>query len=557
LCLDLFADSNTLDTQLLIKNAIHTLPIISFLILLVMMAACSPEYNPPVETEVKISIQETSTPSKARPTATIKLTETPAPVQIESIEIDPLKLQDETVIFWHSWSGDIREVVDEIVSDFNESNEWGIEVEAFYQGDPDSIDKQVKGALATGEVPDVVMGYLHQAQEWNEASALFDQQVFVDDPVWGFSNEEQEDFYSVFWEHDVLEGKRLGIPVQRFGQILLYNESWAQELGFEGQPKNTDEFKEQACTAYYANMLDEVDENDDSGGWIVSTDYSTMLGWIYAFEGQILYSGSPEQDERFYEFDTPQNEAAFRFLKDLYDDGCAWLPASQIPEEEFASRQGLFSTAHVGDLKYVREAFQAQGNYDTWIALPFPSPEEAPAYDVFGPSLYIFSSKLEKQLASWLFLKWLTGPEQQAGIIKAAGTLPVRESSMEYLQEYKKQNPQWSQAVSALPSARAEPGYPSWKTVRWALGDASRQLFLSYFTIENVPELLKFLDQTAHDLHLGPVKSGLLDTPTLTPSITPTASKTPTITNTQGITPTSTPEASSTLTRAPVISQTP
>jgi ABC-type glycerol-3-phosphate transport system substrate-binding protein len=282
-----------------------------------------------------------------------------------------------------------------------------------------------------------------------------------------------------------------------------------------------------------------------------------MLGWIYAFGGQVLYPGDSEEDDRYYEFDTPQNEATFRFLKDLHDDGCAWLPASQIPENEFVSRQGLFSTAHVGDLKYLREAFRAQGNYDTWIALPFPSPEGTPAYDVFGPSAYIFSSTLERQLASWLFIKWLTDPEQQAELIKAAGTLPVRESSMEYLQEYKNQNPQWSQAVAALPSARAEPGYPSWKTVRWALGDATRQLFLSYFTIENVPELLKFLDQTAHDLHLGPAKSGLLDTPTLTPSITPTASKTPTVTNTPRITPTSTPEASSTTAPTPVISQTP
>ncbi len=557
LCFELCLDFFNLDKQLLNKKANHYVINLIFLILLVLLAACKPEYNPPVETGVNTSISETSTATKAHPTATIKLTENPTPVQTESIEVDLKKLQDERVIFWHSWSGDIGEAVEEIVLDFNENNGWGVEVESFYQGSPNSIDKQVKETLPSGETPDVVMGYLHQAQEWNEESALFDLQVFVDDPAWGFSLEEQEDFYRVFWEHDIVDGKRFGIPVQRFGQILLYNKSWAQDLGFEGSPKNPDEFKEQACAAYYANLLDEDDENDGSGGWIISTDYATMLGWIYAFEGQVLYSGESEENERVYEFDTPQNEAAFRFLKDLYDDGCAWLPASQIPEDEFVTRQGLFTTAHVGDLKYLREAFRAQGKYDTWIALPFPSPNGAPAYDVFGPSLNMFPSTPEKQLASWLFMKWLTGPEQQAKIIEAAGTLPVRASSMDYLEEYNKRNPQWSQAVSALFSARSEPGYPSWKNVRWALGDASRQLFLSYFTIDNVPELLKFLDQTAHDLHLGPVKSGLLDTPTLTPSITPTASKTPTITNTQRVTPTATSEANLTSTLTPSISPMP
>jgi hypothetical protein len=185
-----------------------------------------------------------------------------------------------------------------------------------------------------------------------------------------------------------------------------------------------------------------------------------------------------------------------------------------------------------------------------------------PAFDVFGPSLIMLPSTPEKQLASWLFMKWLTGPEQQAKLVEATGTMPVRVSSIEYLEDYKTRNPQWSQAVSALAFAQSEPQYPSWKNVRWALSDATRQLFLSYFTIENVPELLDFLDQTAHELHLGPVKSGLLDTPTFTPTITPTASQTPTITNTLRVTATAaavsqTPEPSPSQTLTPAVSPTP
>jgi hypothetical protein len=64
-----------------------------------------------------------------------------------------------------------------------------------------------------------------------------------------------------------------------------------------------------------------------------------------------------------------------------------------------------------------------------------------------------------------------------------------------------------------------------------------------YFTVEEVPKLLEFLDQTAFELHVGPEVSGVYDTPTFTPSPSPTA----TITPTPSDTPTNTPSPSHTV----------
>ena len=160
-------------------------------------------------------------------------------------------------------------------------------------------------------------------------------------------------------------------------------------------------------------------------------------------------------------------------------------------------------------------------------------------------------------MASWLFLKWFSEPEQQARMIEAAGTLPIRESTLNLLNEYREQNPHWSQAVALMDDAKSEPGIQSWQTVRWALGDATRQLFLSYFTIDDISGLLEFLDKTAHELYLGPEKSGLLDTPTftpsatLTPTVTPTSSVTPTASVTSSPTNTPTPENTRQATETP------
>ncbi|HSO27550.1 MAG TPA: hypothetical protein VLS48_05730, partial [Anaerolineales bacterium] len=59
----------------------------------------------------------------------------------------------------------------------------------------------------------------------------------------------------------------------------------------------------------------------------------------------------------------------------------------------------------------------------------------------------------------------------------------------------------WLQTAERLPSARPEPAFESWKTVRWALQDATTQLYRYYFEIEQVEQLSELLDQTADDLH--------------------------------------------------------
>jgi hypothetical protein len=63
--------------------------------------------------------------------------------------------------------------------------------------------------------------------------------------------------------------------------------------------------------------------------------------------------------------------------------------------------------------------------------------------------------------------------------------------------------PQWQAALQLLSDARAEPAFPSWSTVRWAVGDAATQLFRYYFTVDQVSVLSGLLNRTANDLHTG------------------------------------------------------
>lgn len=272
-----------------------------------------------------------------------------------------------------------------------------------------------------------------------------------------------------------------------------------------------------------------------------------MLAWIYSFGGEILKVPEPGLDQSVYQFDTPQVEDAFSFLRSLYDDNCAWLPETLTAEDEFANRLGLFSTGSVTDIPYQADAFRRAGSKDRWTVIPFPSPTANPAINTYGPAYIQFISTPQRQLAAWLFVKWLLLPQNQAQLIDSTGAFPIRGSVLGHMEAYMNDRPQWAEALEMIPLARSEPAFESWSTVRWALDDASTQLFRSYFTIDQVPTLLEFLDNTAAELHVGLEDPGIFHTPTSTP----TPSATVTITPTPTATFTGAPLPSATLSETP------
>ena len=70
--------------------------------------------------------------------------------------------------------------------------------------------------------------------------------------------------------------------------ILLWNETWAGELGFDSAPDAPEDFKQQACRAQQAMLKDDSAQNDFMGGWLVDTEPMTAYAWLLAFEGGVL-----------------------------------------------------------------------------------------------------------------------------------------------------------------------------------------------------------------------------------------------------------------------------
>jgi len=394
------------------------------------------------------------------------------------------------VKFWHPWTNNKEFAILSLVNEFNATNEYGIVVTAFSQGS--DLYRNVRNAIGSPSSPNMVAGYNNQLQSWdNNGGSIVDLDEYVYDPNLGFDPTIQADFHPLIWEQDVNASKRLGLPFFRSTVVIFYNQSWAQELGFDSPPQNSEELKEQACAAATAN-------NDSTGGWIATTDISTNMSWLFAFIGNLLH---PNQER--YQAATPENQAAFTFLHDLLDAGCAWKPGAYYPNQEFATRKGLFYPSSIAGIPYQLNAFEEANNFDQWTVLPFPGSTGDPVVNLYGSALGIFESTVEEQLASWLFIEWMLQPQNQARFIEASGYLPVSQSAMDFLEEYAAENQLWLKAVGLIPFGQTEPAFGSWGIARWAFGDAIDVLFDPEFSSEQIPTLLEKLEETLNETHLN------------------------------------------------------
>lgn len=434
------------------------------------------------------------------------------------MQVPTISLQEEAadlmgivLELWHPWSGVVGEEFQALTQEFNSTNEWGIAVKTSYQGNLDDLAAKVEAAIDDQSLPDMAVSSLHQALTWDARIDLADLKSYVNDAQWGLTQSEITDFYPALWESDLYQERRLGIPALRYGFGLLYNQSWAKDLGFAAPPATEEDFRRQACAAAVANLNDEATENDGTGGWIVSTDYLATLGWLGAFGAQVAASPASPQSGA-YQYDTSEVEDAFTFLRNLFDARCAWIDEEQPGLARFAARQALFVADNLANLEAL------DGNQDTWRILPFPGPESKGVLPVYGPSFRVLADQPERQLAAWLFLKWLLSPENQARLSQAGASLPLGAAAAQLLDSRS------ADSSHLLSLAQSEPALPSWSLARWALSDAATQLFRYYFSVDQVPELVKFLDQTSDDLAISPLTDRFLlgGTATPTPRVTPT-----------------------------------
>jgi ABC-type glycerol-3-phosphate transport system substrate-binding protein len=389
----------------------------------------------------------------------------------------------------------VAELLNAQVAQFNGENPWGITVRAEGKTDYGSLFDATTAALSAEDRPDLVATLPEHIRAWDADGFVADLAPYFADPDNGFSASEQADFPAAFLEQDREGKKLLALPAERSARLLFYNETWGRLLDFSGPPLTPTDFTKQACAGNASFRRDGDQTNDGFGGWIVDSDYQTALSWMLANGGGV-FSGDK------YTFNTDQNQSTLEFMKGLYDSRCAWLSTEAETYDQFARRLALFSTGDLSELDAQAAAF-ARASSDTaddrWTVAAFPGSHE-PSIVTYGPSYAVLKSGPEKELAAWLFIRWLLDPERQAQWVRVSGLFPLRSAEMPLLADYASAHPQWEAAVDLLADAHPVPPAASWRTMKYVLGDGTEHIFRVNLPVTQIPSVLEEMDSTAAEL---------------------------------------------------------
>jgi multiple sugar transport system substrate-binding protein len=407
----------------------------------------------------------------------------------ETAILDDVDPSGQVVTYWHQHSQQREEGLERMVERFNSTNQWGITVEAEYAGGYSDIYNRMVTAIAGGQVPSLVVAYQNEAAAYAAANALTDLNPYVNHPVWGV--DDPSDFFQGFFMQDVnaqFGGQRLGFPPNRSIEIMYYNQTWLEEMGYDGPPETWDEFAEM-CE-------DATDDDAGTYGYAVSTDASRFFATVISRGG-----GIARADGSGYTFDTPEAAAAMEFMKGLYDAGYVHKIAERYGDQtDFGNQKVLFTIGSSSGLPYYQQAVdEGEAGSFEWGVAPLPHTTRRAQVNVYGASVSVPRTNLEEQLAAWLFVRWMSEPEQQAEWVEVSNYFPVRHSVADNLGDYLDENPRFAQAFNILQTSdtQAEPPFLGYSEVR----DLVNAAYNAIIDGADIAQTLAELEEEANEIH--------------------------------------------------------
>jgi len=460
------------------------------MIALLLLAGCREAAEPPAE-----AATVTVPTATARPSATAVATRTPftpsaTPDSVLQVTEDDLR--GVTVRFWHPFTDDSAALMRQLAADFNEQNQWGIRVSVFSQGSSATLQERFVESVQSGEgAPHLVAAPLLLLHDWHVQGWLVPAEPYLRHAQWGWDAEMLAGLDAfVLTQHQNPAGTQLSMPLSWQANVLFYNQGWARELGFEEAPATFADFQAQACAAQEALLADDDRDNDGTGGYIASRDADALLSWLAAFG----YDDLPEAPGDAYQFATREGEASFTALRQMTDDGCAWVSRLPTPYDYFAERMALFYSGSTRDIFVQEQAMAFTGNEDDWIVLPYPAAEGDSPLLVNGNGAAIVAGSPPEQMAAWLYLNYLLEARNQALFAIASGSYPVQQGAWTWLEVYANQHQPWGLPPAWMNPRFSPPLFHNWLVVGNVLADAGWELYQPFTTVERVPAILEMLD---------------------------------------------------------------
>jgi len=358
-------------------------------------------------------------------------------------DLDP---SGQEVTYWYQHTRSREELMLALIDEFNRTNEWGITVIGESQGGYGDLYQKIIAGIPANQLPTMAVAYQNQAATYAGQDVLIEQAPYVYSPKWGYSPEELDDFFPTALGADFLPqfDGRFGWPPYKSMEVMYYNEDWLTELGFDGPPESWEEFEEMTCKAV-ENPFSGATGEGDPMGYVYSIDASRFATFVFSRGGNIIGDGGDA-----YVFGEQAGVDTLTFWQSLTEKGCAAQATERYGDQtDFGNGMSLFTVGSISGLPYYGQAVDEGAGF-AWSVNPPPHSTAAPRMNIYGASQSLFVSTPEEQLAAWLFIKWMSEPEQQATWASSTGYFATRQSAVDLMSEYMDENPTYAKAFTFM-----------------------------------------------------------------------------------------------------------
>lgn len=387
-------------------------------------------------------------------------TEAPSTPPRQSTEADITLSGPVSIKLWHALSGPQQLALDAMIKMFNDSNGKGITVTAVYQGNYTQLYEKTLGAIQAGTAPDLAQAYESHVADYARTDIVVDLGPYKDSPRNGLTKQSQDDVYRGYYETNTFPqfgNKLLSWPFTKSVAVMYVNDDVLSEIG-KPAPKTWDDFEATVRAST---------EKDSSGktiryGFGFTTDAAYFDAQVYARGGTLM-----GPDNKTVAWNGKEGLAVLQMFDRINKEGTAYSPKGNDWQIDLTAGKLALYFSSTASLPFVTDAARRSGA--RWSIANLPQSDPAKARTVqFGANVAIFKSTTERQLASWLFIRWLSETDQTAQFAASSYFMPVRASAAEsqVLKDYWSKVPQGKQGFDLIKLSSPEPNVRGQQEVR-------------------------------------------------------------------------------------------
>lgn len=354
-----------------------------------------------------------------------------------------------TISFWHSMGGVNGEALDTLVKQFNEENEYGITVDAQYQGEYDDSLNKLKSAQIGNMGADLVQVYEIGTRFMIDSGWIVPMQEMIDGD--GYDLSQIEPNLAAYY---AIDNELYSMPFNSSTPILYYNKDMFEKAGITEVPDSLEGIGE---------IGQQLLDNGGAGEAMSMGIYGWFFEQLISKQGLEYANNGNGRKEAATAVAFDENGAAKNILtvwKDLNDKGFAPIvgKGGDAGLADFSAGKSAITLGSTASLKQILQ--DVNGKFEVGTAyFPKVSSSDEGGVSIGGASLWALDNQDPKKLrATWEFIKFLISPESQAYWNAQTGYFPVTVAAQE--EETFKQNvaeyPQFQTAIDQLHDSAPE-----------------------------------------------------------------------------------------------------